>query len=63
MMKKEKELGVFRRFVLPCLSLAGIGVIIYASIDKHGMANLWYLIIFAIFMLIGWAVERKNRVK
>lgn len=61
MMKKEKELSPFRRFVLPALSLCGIGVIIYASIDKHKMGNVWYLIIFAIIMLIAWAVERKNK--
>ena len=60
MMKKEKELGVFKRFVLPLLSLAGIGVIIYASIDKHGMNNVWYLIVFAVIMLIGALVEKKR---
>ena len=61
MMKKEKELNVFRRFVLPILSLCGIGVIIYASIDKHGMGNVWYLIVFALVMLCGWLANRKNK--
>ena len=61
MMIKEKELSVFKRFVLPALSLCGIGVIIYASIDKHKMANVWYLIVFAAFMLVGYLVELKNK--
>ena len=58
---EEKELGVFKRFVLPILSLCGIGVIIYASIDKHGMGNVWYLIVFALVMLCGWLANRKNK--
>ncbi len=61
MMIKEKELNPFKRFVLPILSLAGIGVIIYASIAKHKMGNVWYLIVFAIIMLIGFAVTKINK--
>ena len=60
MMVKEKEFGIFRRFVLPILSLLGIGVIIYASIQKHKMGNVWYLIVFAIIMLIGYVVQKFN---
>lgn len=63
MMIKEKEFNVFKRFVLPCLALAGIGVIIYASIDKHKMGNVWYLIVFAVIMLIGFFVDMYNRRK
>ena len=63
MMIKEKELGVFKRFVLPILSLAGIGVIIYASIMKHKMGNVWYLIVFAAIMLIGFMIQRINEKK
>lgn len=61
MMIKEKELNPFKRFVLPILSLAGIGVIIYASISKHKMGNVWYLIVFAIIMLVGFAVTKLNK--
>jgi APA family basic amino acid/polyamine antiporter len=63
MIRKEKDLPLFRRFLLPILSICGIGVIIYASIDKHKMGNVWYLIVFAVFMLIGWIVDRKNKSK
>ena len=63
MMIKEKELGVFKRFVLPILSLCGIGVIIYASISKHQMGNVWYLIVFAVIMLVGFVVTKLNEKK
>jgi hypothetical protein len=60
MMIKEKELNPFKRFALPLLSLCAIGVIIYASIDKHGMGNVWYLIVFGVIMLIGFVTKLIN---
>lgn len=60
MMVKEKDLGVFKRFVLPLLSMCGIVVIVVASILKHKMDNVWYLILFAIIMLIGYIVLKIN---
>ena len=63
MIIKEKELGVFKRFVLPILSIAGIGVIIYASVQKHKMGNVWYLIVFAVIMLIGFVIQKINERK
>ncbi len=52
-MMKEKDLHPVKRFVLPCLSFVGIAVMVIASIVSHKMANVWYLIVFAVFMLIG----------
>lgn len=63
MMIKEKELNPFKRFVLPILSLCGIGVIIYACIENHGVSIVWYLIVFAVIMLIGFGVDMYNRKK
>ncbi len=63
MMVKEKDLHPVKRFALPILSLAGIGVIIYACIAKHGIAILWYLIVFAVIMLAGFLVELYNKKK
>ncbi len=60
MMIKERDVHPFKRFVLPILSLAGIGVIIYASIRSHGMDNVWYLIVFAVIMFLGFAVMVNN---
>ena len=63
MMVKEKELGAFKRFLLPSLSLLGIGVIITASILKHGTDIIWYLIVFAAIMLVGFVAQEINAKK
>lgn len=63
MMIKEKELTPFKRFVLPTLSLLGIVVIITACIIKHRIDIIWYLIVFAVIMISGWAVEKYNQKK
>lgn len=63
MMIKEKDVTPFKRFVLPVLSIVGIGIIIYASIKSHGIDNLYYLAVFAVIMLWGWIVLRKNEKK
>ena len=59
-MIKEKEFNIFKRFVLPTLSIIGIGVILYASIDKHKERNIWYLIVFGIIMLVGFVIKQIN---
>ena len=60
---KEKDLHWFKRFVLPSVSIIGVGVIVAASILKHKMANVWYLIVFALIMLAGYIVLLLNRRK
>ena len=66
-MIKEKDLGVFKRFVLPAISLVACGFMVFAAVYAHGItpylaakANgtfsfpvLFYLIIFAIVMVLG----------
>ena len=61
MMIKEKDLHPFKRFVLPGVSIVGVGIIVAASILKHKMANVWYLIVFAIIMGIGALVSLYNK--
>ena len=56
-MIKEKDMTPFKRFVLPTLAIIGSGVIIAASIFRHKMSNVYYLIVFAIIMLIGAGVK------
>lgn len=63
MMIKEKELSPLKRFVLPTASLLGIAVIITACIIKHGIDIIWYLIVFAVIMLVGIATEMYNKKK
>ena len=58
---KERELNIFKRFVLPSLSIIGVGIMIAASIFRHGISNVWYLIVFAIIMLIGYIIYLFNK--
>ncbi len=62
-MIKEKELGAVKRFVLPALSIAGVAIMVTASILRHKMDNLWYLIVFAAVMLGGMGVLLYNKTK
>jgi hypothetical protein len=50
-MKKEKGLNPFFRFVLPSLSIIGAGIMVAASIFRHKISNVWYLILFALVMI------------
>ena len=51
--KKEKEFGAFRRFVLPVLSLLGCVFMIVAACLSHGIHILYYLIVFAVIVAVG----------
>ena len=63
MMIKERKMGYVGRFVFPVLSLVGVSVIIAACIIKHGMDNVWYLILFALIMSLGALARYINRRK
>lgn len=66
-MKKEKDLGVVKRFILPILAIIACGFTIFAAIYAHGISPLkrslaegkfscpviFYLIVFAVIMLVG----------
>lgn len=60
MMIKEKKLGAFKRFVMPLLAILGCLFMIVAACFAHGFSVLFYLIIFAVILLIGFFV-RTNR--
>ncbi len=73
-MKKEKEMGTFKRFILPVISILACLFMIFAAVYAHGItpymnakANgtftfpvLFYLILFAVVMILG-AVFRKSK--
>ena len=60
-MRKEKELGILRRFLLPGLALCGSTFMVIACVLSHKMGCVWYLIVFAAVMFLGWLVNRKNQ--
>lgn len=66
-MKKEKDMGVFKRFILPTISLIACVFMVFAAVYAHGItpylaakANgtfsfpvLFYLIVFAVVIILG----------
>ena len=52
-MIKGKGTHPVKRFLLPFLSLIGAGIMIAASIFRHGVGNLYYLAVFAVIMAVG----------
>ncbi len=75
-MKKEKEMGAFKRFVLPIISLLACLFMVFAAVYAHGITPylaakadgkfsfpvLFYLIVFAVIMILG-AIFRKSSKK
>lgn len=53
LIKKEKDLSTFNRFTAPVLAICGCLFMIVAACFAHKMEVVWYLITFAIIMLIG----------
>lgn len=62
-MRKEKEQGIVRRFVMPILASCGSVFMVVACVFSHGMSCLWYVILYAVIMLLGWLLDAKNRKK
>ncbi len=60
-MKKEKSESALNRFVLPGLAIVGSVFMIVATILGHGMACVWYLIVFAIVTAIGLAFAKTKK--
>jgi APA family basic amino acid/polyamine antiporter len=73
-MIKEKGAGVFKRFVLPILSIIACAFMIFAAVYAHGVTPflaarengafsfpvLFYLIIFAVIMLLGFIFRKSG---
>ncbi len=59
-MKKEKQWGVFKRFIMPGLSICGCAFMLVAAAVSHKRDALFYLIFFAIVMILGMFVNRKR---
>ncbi len=62
-MRKEKDQPLLRRFILPILASIGSMFMVLSCILSHRMACVWYIIVFAVIMFVGWLLDssRKNR--
>ena len=62
-MRKEKDQNVLRRFIMPILALCGSVFMVVACAIGHKMACVWYLIVFAVIMFIGFIVDKSRKHK
>ncbi len=74
-MVKEKELGAFKRFILPVLAILACIFMVFAAVYAHGITPflaakeagkfsfpvLFYLVIYAVVMIIGGVIYKKNK--
>jgi APA family basic amino acid/polyamine antiporter len=60
MMKKEQDLSGFKRFIMPGLAIIGCVFMVVAACLAHKMAVVYYLIIFAVWMLAGALLRGKQ---
>ncbi len=61
--RKEKDRPILHRFVMPILALCGSVFMVIACIFSHGIACVWYLIVFAVIMGIGALIEHAKKAK
>lgn len=61
MMVKEKDLGSFKRFVMPVLAVLSCVFMMVATCIADKMAVVYYLIVFAVIMGIGALLRGRNR--
>ncbi len=59
-MKKATDETPLRRYVLPVLAICSAVFMVAACLLGHGMENFWYLIVFAVVMLIGTRFSKKT---
>ncbi|MDO4545475.1 MAG: APC family permease [Bacillota bacterium] len=60
-MKREKDWGGFKRYVMPTVSIIGCVFMVVAAAFSHQMAAVFYLIVFAFVMVLGFLFAVKNK--
>lgn len=60
MMAKEKSLSTFNRFIMPALAICACIFMVVAAYYAHGQAVFYYLIIFAVLMVLGIIFYKKK---
>ena len=60
-MVKAKGESALRRFVVPALAFAGSVFMIIASIYRHQMGCLWFMIVFIATMIVGLLLDMKKK--
>ena len=64
MIKRETGLSAFKRFVMPGLAALSCVFMVVAACIAHGMAVVYYLVVFVVIMAAGlWYMPRKASLK
>lgn len=61
MMKKEREMSIFPRFILPGMAILGCLFMVVACFVVHREKMVGYLSVFAVDMLAGLAILRSRK--
>ncbi|MCL2194474.1 MAG: APC family permease [Oscillospiraceae bacterium] len=62
-MVKQKDLGIFNRFIAPGIATAGAIFLIYAVIQREEWVVAYYLALFAVVMCGGWLLHKRKEAK
>ena len=74
-MKKEKDMGVFQRFILPAISIVACAFMVFAAVYAHGITPyqaakaegafsfpvLFYLILYVVVMALGVLFKKPKK--
>ncbi len=63
MMVTEKGLHPFKRYVTPVFSILGSIFMIFAAVISHGSEIFAYLIVFAVFMILGLLFSKEKELE
>lgn len=59
--RKEKDLAPAKRFIAFPLAMAGSLFMIVAAVFAHGVNVAWYLLVFCVFMAVGWLFRKEKK--
>ena len=59
--RKQKGTSVWQHYILPILAICGSVFMVVACLVSHGMGCFWYLIVFAIVMVLGGLLNRRTQ--
>ncbi len=61
LMAKAKDLGAFRRFILPALGILACAFMVYCGVFAYGIQSAYYLVFFTIVMFIGFLFKNSGK--
>ena len=59
--RTETDLAPAKRFVAFPLAMAGSLFMIVAAVFAHGINVAWYLLVFCVFMAVGWLFRKEKK--